>query len=83
MADFIDDDVIGPRLAELENGPPIQLIWGRQEQAVPLETGLAAHKLLTGSELAIIDAASHAPYYEQPKRFNQVLLDFLERTARR
>ncbi|MCY4424751.1 MAG: alpha/beta fold hydrolase [Acidimicrobiaceae bacterium] len=83
VADFIDDDVIGPRLAELENGPPIQLIWGRQEQAVPLETGLAAHELLTSSELAVIDAASHAPYYEQPEEFNRILLDFLNRTARR
>ncbi len=83
VADHIDDDVIGPRLAELENGPPIQLIWGRQERAVPLETGLAAHELLPTSELAVIDAASHAPYYEQPEEFNRVLLDFLERTAGR
>lgn len=83
VADHIDDDVIGPRLAELENGPPVQLIWGRQERAVPLETGVAAHDLLTGSELAVIDAASHAPYYEQPEEFNRVLLDFLDRTAPR
>ena len=83
VADHIDDDVIGPRLAALENGPPIQLIWGRQERAVPLETGLAAHALLGGSELAIIDAASHAPYYEQPAEFNRILLGFLDRTAQR
>ena len=83
IADHIDDDVIGPRLATLEGGPPIQLIWGRQERAVPLETGMAAHELLPGSELAVIDAASHAPYYEQPEEFNRVLIDFLERTAGR
>ena len=81
VADHIDDDVIGPALAELEDGPPIQLIWGRQERAVPLETGLAAHEMLAGSELAVIDAASHAPYYEQPEEFNRLLLDFLTRTA--
>lgn len=83
VADRIDDDVIGPRLAALTDGPPIQLIWGRQEKAVPLETGLAAHELLAGSELAVIDSASHAPYYEQPAEFNRILLDFLDRTARR
>ena len=83
VADHIDDDVIGPRLAALSGGPPIQLIWGRQETAVPLETGLAAHELLPGSELIVIDSASHAPYYEQPAEFNRVLLDFLDRTARR
>ena len=83
VADRIDDDLIGPRLAALEDGPPIQLIWGRQEKAVPLETGLAAHELLAGSELAVIDAASHAPYYEQPAEFNRILLDFLDRTVQR
>ena len=83
VADRIDDDLIGPRLAALEDGPPIQLIWGRHEQAVPLETGLAAHELLAGSELAVIDDASHASYYEQPAEFNRILLDFLDRSASR
>ena len=83
IADHIDDDVIGPRLAALHDGPPVQLIWGEQEKAVPLETGLAAHELLAASELAVIDAASHAPYFEQPEEFNRALLHFLNRTARR
>ena len=82
VADHLDDDVIGPALGALEGGPPVQLIWGREERAVPLETGLAAHELLAGSELAIIDETSHAPYYEKPEEFNQILLDFLERAAR-
>ena len=80
---FIDDDVVGPRLASLEGRPPVQLIWGEEERAVPLETGVAAHELLAGSELAVIAAASHAPYFERPEEFNQVLLDFLDRTVRR
>lgn len=83
VADHIDDDLIGPELAALCDGPPIQLIWGRQERAVPLQTGLAAHELLDGSELAVIDEASHAPYHEQPDEFNRILLDFLDRRARR
>ena len=83
VADHIDDDVVGPRLASLEGRPPVQLIWGEEERAVPLETGVAAHELLAGSELAVIAAASHAPYFERPEEFNQVLLDFLDRTVRR
>lgn len=82
VADHIDDDVVGTQLASLQGGPPVQLIWGEQERAVPLETGLAAHELLTGSEMAVIGAASHAPYFEQPEEFNRILLDFLNRTAR-
>ena len=83
IADHIDDDVVGPRLAALQDGPPVQLIWGEEERAVPLETGRAAHELLAGSELAVIAASSHAPYFERPAEFNRILLDFLDRTVRR
>ena len=61
----------------------VQLIWGEQERAVPLETGLAAHRLIEGSELALIDSASHAPCFERPEEFNRALLDFLTRNVRR
>ena len=82
VTDCIDEDVVGPRLAALQDGPPVLLIWGREERAVPLETGLAAHELLPGSELAVIDAASHAPYFEHPEEFDRILLHFLDRAAR-
>ena len=81
VADHIDDDVVGPRLAALQPRPPVLLIWGAQETAVPLETGEAAHRLIAGSELAVIDSASHAPYFEQPEEFNRVLLEFLDRAV--
>lgn len=80
VADRIDDDLIGPRLAAMAaDRPPTLLIWGEQERAVPLETGRTAHAMLDGSELAVISDASHAPYFEQPDEFNRVLLDFLNR----
>lgn len=80
VADRIDDDLIGPRLAAMAaDRPPTLLIWGEQERAVPLETGRTAHAMLDGSELAVISDASHAPYFERPDKFNRVLLDFLDR----
>ena len=80
VADRIDDDLIGPRLAAMAaDRPPTLLIWGEQERAVPLETGRTAHAMLDGSELAVISDASHAPYFERPDEFNRVLLDFLNR----
>lgn len=80
VADRIDDDLIGPRLAAMAaDRPPTLLIWGEQERAVPLETGRTAHAMLDGSELAVISDASHAPYFERPDEFNRVLLDFLDR----
>lgn len=84
VADHIDDDLIGPRLAAMaaaDRCPPTLLIWGEQERAVPLETGRRAHAMLDGSELAVISDASHAPYFEKPDEFNRVLLDFLDRSG--
>lgn len=83
VADRIDDDLIGPRLAAMADRPPTLLIWGEQERAVPLETGRMAHAMLDGSELAVISSASHAPYFERPDEFNRVLLDFLDRAVGR
>lgn len=79
VADHLDDDVVGPRLAALEGGPPIQLIWGAEERSVPVETGRLAHEMIDGSELVIIDEAGHAPYFERPEEFHRVLLEFLGR----
>lgn len=83
VADHIDDDLIGPRLAAMpaDRRPPTLLIWGEQERAVPLETGREAHAMLDGSELAVISGASHAPYFEKPDEFNRILLDFLDRSG--
>lgn len=83
VADRIDDDLIGPRLAAMAaaDRPPTLLIWGEQERAVPLETGRRAHAMLDGSELAVISGASHAPYFEKADEFNRVLLDFLDRVC--
>lgn len=83
VADRIDDDLIGPRLAAMapDRRPPTLLIWGEQERAVPLDTGRKAHAMLDGSELAVISGASHAPYFENPDEFNRVLLDFLDRVG--
>ena len=82
VADRIDDDLIGPRLAAMAaDRPPTLLIWGEQERAVPLETGRRAHAMLDGSELAVISGASHAPYFEKADEFNRVLLGFLDRVC--
>ncbi len=78
VADHIDDHLVGPRLASLPDRPPVLLVWGEQERAVPLQTGLEAHKMIDGSELVVIPQASHAPYMERPAEFNAALLSFLK-----
>ena len=44
----------------------------------PLAVGREAHASLPGSRLVVMERCAHAPYFEQPERFNQAVLDFLK-----
>lgn len=77
IAEEIDDDVVGERLAALPDRPPIAVIWGRDDRAIPLSVGHACRDLLRPELFAEIPDAAHAPYFERPDAFNALLLDFL------
>ncbi|MXY10733.1 MAG: alpha/beta fold hydrolase [Acidimicrobiaceae bacterium] len=76
FANRIDDHVVGERLAAMGGRMPILLVWGRQDLGFPLAMGEAAHELLAGSRLAIMDDAAHAPYFERPDTFNAIVIQF-------
>lgn len=76
FANHIDDHVVGERLAEAGRDVPILLVWGREDLGFPLSMGEAAHELLAGSRLAIMDDAAHAPYFERPETFNAIVTQF-------
>lgn len=59
---------------------PTLIVWGDQDTIIPVAHGHAAHEAIPGSELVIIEGAGHFPHTENPRQFNMVLLDFLERT---
>ncbi len=77
IAERIDDDVVGERLAALPDRPPTAIIWGRDDRAIPLSVGHAARDLLRPELYAEIPDAAHAPYFERAEAFNTLLLDFL------
>ena len=77
FANRIDDHVVGERLAALSGRFPVLLVWGREDLGFPLAMGEAAHELLDGSRLAIMDDAAHAPYFERPETFNTIVTQFL------
>ncbi len=76
FANRIDDHVVGERLAALSGRFPILLVWGREDLGFPLAMGEAAHQMLDGSRLAIMDDAAHAPYFERPDTFNAIAIQF-------
>ena len=57
---MFDDDLVGERLAALPDRPPIAVIWGREDRAIPLSTGHACRDLLSPELFAEIPDAAHA-----------------------
>ncbi len=53
------------------------LIWGRNDEIVPLEFSQRFQKAIPDSKLAVINECGHIPQLEKPQEFNKVLIDFL------
>jgi len=77
IATDLDRDVVGEKLNQLPPDIPILLVWGDHDKTVPLTAGLAAHKLIPRSKLAVLKGVAHSSYFEDPLSFNQVLIDFM------
>lgn len=71
----IEDDLVGEQFAAL--GLPTILIWGAEDRWVPAEVGRRTAGLIPEAPLVLLQRAGHAPYYERPEAFNEVLIDFL------
>ena len=59
---------------------PFMLVWGGRDPIIPVEHGLAAHELVRSSRLEIFEEAGHFPHMDDPQRFLDVLLDFIDST---
>lgn len=56
---------------------PTLITWGRDEKAIPLETGRKMHEILRHARFEIIDSAGHCPNIDQPEVFNALVMNFL------
>ncbi len=55
------------------------LIWGEDDKVTPPHVAKEFHKLLPHSELNWIPLCGHAAMWEHPKRFSEIVLQFLRR----
>lgn len=76
IADGVRKDFIGENYAKLNL--PTLLVWGENDKWVPLKVGLDSQKALGGAPLVIMSEAAHAPYFERPTEFNEVVGSFLQ-----
>jgi len=59
---------------------PTMIVWGEQDRVIPPAHAHAAHAAIPGSRLELIPDAGHFPHRSDPRRFVEVLLDFVRTT---
>ena len=57
---------------------PTCLIWGANDKVTPPHVAEEFHKLLPNSKLYWINKCGHAAMWEHPKRFSEIVLEFLK-----
>jgi pimeloyl-ACP methyl ester carboxylesterase len=64
----------------LTAGLPTLIVWGEQDPLIPVRHAREAHEGIPGSRLEVFPEAGHFPHRDDPARFAEVLLDFVETT---
>lgn len=75
LAGFTQDQFEESKLAFIH--APTLIIWGRNDDLIPLSKGEQFHQGIAGSKLAVIDQCGHVPELEKPAEFDRVLEEFL------
>ena len=78
-------DVTGQRVSArdrlyLAQEIPTLIVWGDRDRIIPVSHAYAAHELMPGSTLRIIEGADHFVPFESPKEFLDALLTFIDST---
>lgn len=56
---------------------PTLIVWGRDDQLIPLSAGERFEKGIPGAKLVAIDQCGHVPQIEKPDEFNDAVQKFL------
>lgn len=68
-------DVLDGRLGGLRL--PVLVVWGAQDQLIPVTSGERFAREIAGSRLAVIPQCGHVPQLERPTEFVGLLREFL------
>jgi len=80
LARSIDFDAFTPyikRISEIKNRTLI--IWGENDEWIPVESGHKFRKDLSNSTLVILPECGHIPQEEKPEQTAKIIIDFIER----
>ncbi|HVE24734.1 MAG TPA: alpha/beta hydrolase [Sporichthya sp.] len=79
-------DMAGQRVSGLDKlylsaGVPTLIVWGGRDAIIPAAHGSAAADALPGSRFELFEQAGHFPHCDEPARFTELLLDFIDTTT--
>jgi len=57
---------------------PTLILWGREDEIVPVEVGARLHRAIPGSRLRLLERCGHIPHEECPGTAKAAILEFLE-----
>jgi len=60
---------------------PTLIIWGEDDPLIPVAHAYSAHQSIPRSRLEIFPNAGHFPYRDNPRRFVNALIDFIQSTV--
>ena len=61
-------------------GLPVQIIWGENDQIIPVSHARLAHEQIPGSRLEIFQESGHVPHDTHPDRFVKIVEKFIDST---
>ena len=59
---------------------PFLLIWGERDSIIPVSHGYATHERMPNSRLEVFPRSGHFPQLDEPERFLNVLVEFIDST---
>jgi pimeloyl-ACP methyl ester carboxylesterase len=59
---------------------PFLVIWGERDSIIPVSHGHATHERMPNSRLEVFPRSGHFPQLDEPERFLDVLVDFIDST---
>ena len=66
--------------AYLTEAMPMAVVWGRNDQVIPVAHANNAAKLAPGARVKVIPNAGHFPHKDHPQRFAKIVHEFIRST---
>lgn len=60
---------------------PVHVVWGRDDMVIPVKHAEELATLAPTAEVTIFDDSGHFPHKDDPERFADLLVDWVDRTS--